>query len=140
MRLRGFSAGLAIVDRAEGFQHMQLTYSDLGDGVRKIDLTGRLDLEGADAIDIRFTALTATERSFLIIDLAGVEFMASIGIAMLVRNARAVRLRTGNLVLLNPRPNVAQVLAITRVDRVLLVCRTLEEARETVRAVPPARM
>ena len=119
---------------------MQLTYSDLGDGVRKIDLTGRLDLEGADAIDIRFTALTATERSFLIIDLAGVEFMASIGIAMLVRNARAVRLRTGNLVLLNPRPNVAQVLAITRVDRVLLVCRTLEEARETVRAVPPARM
>jgi anti-anti-sigma factor len=117
---------------------MQLTYSDLADGVRKIDLTGRLDIEGADAIGLQFTALTCTRQTFVIVDLEGVEFLASIGIATLVRNAKAVRLRQGNMVLLNPRPNVTHVLATTRIDQVLLVCQTLEEARAAVRAAPPA--
>jgi anti-anti-sigma factor len=116
---------------------MELTYSDLDDGVRKIDLTGRLDIEGADAIDLRLTALTSTAQAFVIVDLTGVDFLASIGIATLVRNAKAARLRKGNLVLLNPRPNVAQVLASTRIDRLLPVCLTLDDARAAVRAAPP---
>jgi anti-anti-sigma factor len=118
---------------------MELVYSDLADGARKIDLTGRLDLEGAESIDLRFTALTSTRQSFVIIDLAGVEFLASMGIASLVRNARAVRLRGGNLVLLNPRPSVAQVLVSTRIDHLLPICRSLDEALAVVRALPPVR-
>jgi anti-anti-sigma factor len=116
---------------------MDLVYNDLPDGVRKIDLTGRLDLEGANAIDLRLTALVAAAQNFVIIDLAGVEFLASMGIATLVRSARAVRLRSGNLVLLNPRPSVAHSLAVTRIDQLLPICQTLEEARATVRAAPP---
>jgi len=116
---------------------MELTHEDLDDGIRKIDLFGRLDLEGAERIDIRFTALTAATRTFAVIDLSGVEFMASIGIATLVRAARAARLRDGNLVLLSPRSNVAQVLASMKIDQLLPVCATLEEARRIVRAVPP---
>ena len=72
---------------------MELIYNDLEDGVRKIDISGRFDIEGAGAIDLRFTALTSTAQTFVIVDLAGVEFLASIGIATLVRNAKAVRLR-----------------------------------------------
>ncbi len=116
---------------------MNLSYTDLADGLRKIDLTGRLDIEGADAIGLRFTALTSTQQTFVIVDLAGVEFLASVGIATLVRSAKAARLRMGNLVLLSPRPNVAQVLASTRIDQVLLVCQTIEEARTAVLAAPP---
>jgi len=117
---------------------MELIYNDLDDGVRKIDITGRLDIEGADAIDLRFTALTSTARTFVIVDMAGVEFLASIGIATLIRSAKAVRLRQGNLVLLNPRPNVAQVLATMRINQILPVFDTLEEARAAVRAAPPS--
>ncbi|HEX3703562.1 MAG TPA: STAS domain-containing protein [Vicinamibacterales bacterium] len=117
---------------------MDLSYSDLDDGVRKIDLTGRLDVEGAEAIDLRFTVLTSTGLNFVVVDLSNVEFLASIGIATLVRNAKAVRLRQGNLVLLNPRANVTQVLASTRIDQILPIFRTLDEARAAVRAAPPA--
>jgi anti-sigma B factor antagonist len=117
---------------------MKLTYSDLADGARKIDLAGRLDIEGAEVIDLRFTTLTSTGQTFVIVDLAGVELLASIGIATLVRNARAVRLRGGNMVLLNPRPNVTQVLTSTRIDQVLPIYQTLEEACAAVRAAPPA--
>jgi anti-anti-sigma factor len=68
-----------------------------------------------------------------------VEFMASMGIAALVRSARAVRLRGGNLVLVNPRPNVAQVLVAMRIEQLLPVCGTLDEAHAAVRAIPHAR-
>ena len=117
---------------------MQLTYSDLADSVRKIDLAGRLDLEGTEAIDLRFTVLTSTAQAFVIVDLAAVEFLASIGIATLVRSARAVRQRGGNMVLLLPRPNVASVLTTTRINQLLPICGTLEEALAIVREAPPA--
>jgi anti-anti-sigma factor len=116
---------------------MKLTSTDLPDGIRKIDLTGRLDLEGADAIDLKLTVLVSSRRTFAVVDLAGVEFLASIGIATLVRNAKAVRLREGNLVLLNPQPNVAKVLASTRIDQLIPVCYSLDEAQRLVRAQPP---
>jgi anti-anti-sigma factor len=115
---------------------MELTYSDLEDGTRKIDLVGRLDLEGANKIDLRFTALTTAAQTFSVIDLSAVEFIASIGIATLVRNARAARLRHGNLVLLSPRPNVAQVLTSMKIDQLLPLYTTLENARAAVRDVP----
>jgi anti-anti-sigma factor len=116
---------------------MQMTYTDLPDGVRKIDLVGRLDIEGANIIDLPFTALVSTQRCFVVIDMEAVEFLASIGIATLVRNAKALRLREGYMVLLNPRPNVAKVLAMTRIDQVLPVFQSLDEARRAVRSVPP---
>jgi anti-anti-sigma factor len=107
---------------------MELAYTDLANGVRKIDLKGRLDIEGATAIDLNFTALAAARQAFLVIDLTHVDFIASLGIATLVRNAKAAKLRKGNLVLLNPQPNVAKVLAATRIDQVLSVCGDLQEA------------
>jgi anti-sigma B factor antagonist len=118
---------------------MELSYVDLEDGIRKIDLNGRMDLEGANAIDLKFTTLTATQKHFVIVDLSGVEFMATLGIATLVRNAKAARLRSGNLVLLNPRPNVASVLATTRIDKIVNVCWNLDEALAQVRAVPESK-
>ncbi|HEX6463185.1 MAG TPA: STAS domain-containing protein [Vicinamibacterales bacterium] len=107
---------------------MELTYADLENGVRKIDLMGRLDIDGATTIDLKFTALAATQRAFLAVDLTLVDFIASLGVATLVRTAKAARLRKGNLVLLNPQPNVAKVLAATRVDQVVPVYANLDEA------------
>ena len=111
---------------------MDLTYDDR-DGIRIIALKGRMDLEGAAAIDLRFTTLTATERPFVIVDLSEVDFMASMGLATLVRAAKAARLREGKMVLLNPKTAVREVLAATRIDQVLPVYVDLDEARLAVR-------
>lgn len=115
---------------------MELISTDLPDGIRKIDLHGRLDLDGADAIDLKLTVLVSVERTFSIIDLSDVDFVASIGIATLVRSAKAARRRNGNVVLMNPSPNVATVLTTTRIDRVIPVAKTLEEARALVKEIP----
>ena len=117
---------------------MELTYTDYDDLVRKISLKGRLDVEGATAIDLRFTSLACSQQRLVIVDLTEVDFIASLGIATLVRNAKAARLRAGNLVLLSPQENVARVLTAMKIDQLLTVCPDMENALLRVREIPPA--
>ena len=114
---------------------MDLSYSD-ADGVRTIWLKGRMDLQGAGQIDLKFTTLVSMERSAVVVDLTEVDFMASMGLATLVRAGKASRLRGGNIVLFNPTPGVRQVLASTRIDEVLRVFSDMEEARAAAQ-IPP---
>ena len=112
---------------------MDLTYEDLEDGVRRIRLAGRMDVEGAREVDLKLTSLTASRRAFVVIDLALVDFLSSLGLGTLVRSAKAQMSRQGKVVLLSPQPNVAKVLETTQVDRILPVVYDFEEARRAVR-------
>ena len=114
---------------------MQLEHNDFEDGIRMIRLIGRLDMEGAEAVDLKLTSLAAVKQGFVIVNLDGVEFMSSIGVSVIVRVARALTSRQGRLVLLSPRPNVADVLARTQIDQVIPVCNDLDTARTALRAV-----
>jgi anti-sigma B factor antagonist len=114
---------------------MLVEHDDFEDGVRMIRLKGRLDLEGAEAADLKLTSLAAVKQGYVIVDLESVEFMSSIGVSVIVRVARAVTSRQGRLVLLSPRPNVADVLARTQIDQVIPVFNDLDAARTAVRAV-----
>jgi anti-anti-sigma factor len=113
---------------------MQIEHDDLEDGVRMIRLKGRLDLEGAEAVDLKLTSLAAVRKGYVIVDLDAVEFMSSIGLSVIVRVARALSAREGRLVLLHPRPNVADVLTRTQIDQVIPVCLDLDAARTAVLA------
>lgn len=113
---------------------MELTYEDLEDGIRAIRLKGRLDLEGTDAIDLKLTSLAAVRKGFVILDLALVEFLASIGVSVIVRTARALASREGRLVLLSPQPNVADVLMRTQIDQIIPVFQDFASARLAVLA------
>lgn len=114
---------------------MELTYEDLEDGVRRIRLAGRMDVDGAREIDLKFTSLAAAKQAFVIIDLAFVDFLSSLGLGTLVRSAKAQMSRQGKVVLFSPQPHVAKVLETTQVDRIVPVVYDFEEAR---RAVAPA--
>jgi anti-sigma B factor antagonist len=112
---------------------MDLTYEDLEDGVRRIKLAGRMDVEGTREIDLKFTGLTASRQAFVIVDLSLVDFLSSIGLGTLVRSAKAQMSRHGRVVLLSPQPHVAKVLETTQVDQILPVLYDLEQARRAVR-------
>jgi anti-sigma B factor antagonist len=85
--------------------------SELLDGdILKITLDGRLDVEGTQAIDLKFTALTATKHAGILVDMTGVSFLASIGIRTLLTSAKVASNRGGKLVLVNPQPMVRDVL------------------------------
>jgi len=97
------------------------------DGHAVVALRGELDL--ADAVDVAaaLTAVAAREPE-IIVDLAGLEFIDSSGVAALARGRRQARRAGGDLVLAAPRQKVMRVLAITRLTEAFAVYATVEEA------------
>src|SRR5262249_49316600 len=108
---------------------MECLYEDTGDRVRIIRLAGRMDIEGNEGVALRFNTLTIAGHPAVIVDLSGLEFVSSIGIATLVTGAKNVKLRQGVLVLYGARPNVLSALERTNITRMIPTCATLDEAR-----------
>lgn len=107
---------------------MQITISDFGDAVKKVTLVGKLDIMGAETIGLPLAA-AAGSRGNIVVDMVGVDFIASIGIRHLVMAAKAVARGAGKLVLLDPNPMVTEVLVVSGLDQLLPIVRSEEEAR-----------
>ena len=107
---------------------MQVTISNLDDATKKVILVGKLDIKGAEAIEIPL-ATVAGSRGNIIVDMSGVDFIASIGIRHLVMAAKAVARGAGKLVLLGPTPMVAEVLIVSGLEQLLPIVQSEDEAR-----------
>jgi anti-sigma B factor antagonist len=89
------------------------------DEVMRIALQGRLDLQGAGEIEADFAARTAASDKSAVIDLSEVPFLASIGMRMLLRAAKALRQTNCRLVILRPQENVKQALEVAGLVEIL---------------------
>src|SRR5689334_7927558 len=86
-------SGLAAIRRPPHFRPghtMNIEAEALADGVWKINLTGRMDIQGTQVIDTKFSGMTGGGRNAIVVDMSGVDFLASIGIRTLVLNGKAV--------------------------------------------------
>jgi anti-sigma B factor antagonist len=72
-------------------------------------MVGRLDISGAEVVALPLATLSGS-KSALFVDMAGVTFIASIGLRHLVSAAKAVGRRGGRLMLLNPTAAVTEVI------------------------------
>ena len=109
---------------------MKLEYSELDNGIRLIKLIGKLDLDGTNSVDKQFMQYCAGENIFVLVDLAQVNFLSSIGIPMLIATAKAIAKRGGRMAFLNPQTNVKSVLDITGVSNIIRIYKDLEIAKE----------
>jgi anti-anti-sigma factor len=107
---------------------MQMTVSDLNDAIKRVTLVGKLDITGAEVIALPLAAV-AGSRGNVVVDMTGVDFIASIGIRQLVMAAKAVARGAGKLVLLGPTPTVADVLIVSGLEQLLPIVQTEDEAR-----------
>lgn len=113
---------------------MNLEYDELENGVRLIKLNGKLDLEGTNLIEPRFTLHCQGENVFVAVDLSTVTYLSSIGIPLLINNARAVAKRGGQLVLINPQSNVRSILDMTGVLNAIRMYNDIETALEKIKS------
>jgi anti-anti-sigma factor len=67
----------------------------------------------------------------VLVDLSEVDFLASIGIRLLMLTAKSVVSRGGRMVLLNPIPEVQNILEITGIPAIIPIYSSLESA-ETI--------
>jgi anti-sigma B factor antagonist len=78
---------------------MSISYEDVGEDLRRIVISGRLDIPGTDAVATKLTALTDAPKKGVVIDLTGLQFLASIGIRALISSAKTVKQRGGKMAL-----------------------------------------
>jgi anti-sigma B factor antagonist len=86
-------------------------------------------------VETRFVAHLVPGGHNAIVDLSGVEFVASMGIRLFVSTARNLRVRQANLALYGAQPSVMQVFDAVALQKILPVCATEVEA---LQAVAPA--
>lgn len=110
---------------------MEIQYSELDNGISLIKLIGRLDIIGTGKIETKFTGYCAGEKVRVIADLSKVDFLASIGIRLLMLTAKSVASRGGKMVILNPISEVQEVLEITGIPAIIPIYANLESA-ETI--------
>ena len=97
------------------------------DGRSVVGLRGELDLVDASAVAAALAAV-AVRDPWIIVDLAGLEFIDSSGVAALARGRDQAWQAGGDLVLAAPQQKVTRVLAAIRLTDAFSVYATVEEA------------
>jgi anti-anti-sigma factor len=114
---------------------MPLAYQDLSDDIRLVTLDGRLDIAGTDAVSTRYGAITGATGKRLIIDLSAVAFLGSIGIRLLLSNAKATQQRGGRtLLLVTGNESVARTLEVSGMGALMPMFGSLDAARAAAQA------
>jgi anti-sigma B factor antagonist len=102
---------------------MDMEVTELSDRAICIRLHGRLDAAGAEQIDGRFMAATAhaEDERHTLVDLAGVSFLASMGIRLLIASARGLNRKGAMMVLFGAADLVQDVIDLSALDQVIPV-------------------
>jgi anti-anti-sigma factor len=97
--------------------HMQMDVAE-ADGITLVKLDGRFDIAGAQAVDLRFSALSGSCAA-LVVDLTKVPFLASMGVRTLMLSAKTILRRGHRMAVCGPDENVEKVLRSTGFDEIV---------------------
>ena len=113
---------------------MSITYSDTGD-IRRIVISGRLDVEGTDSIAGQLQQLASAPKKNVVVDLSSLKFLASVGIGALIASAKAVKARGGRMVLVaKAGSTVMMSIEATGVDQLVPVFGSSADAEKAFAA------
>lgn len=108
---------------------MRLQYSEPGNSIRLIKLSGALDFHGVGDVEVEFVRCCAGENLCVMVDLSKVNYISSIGIPLLINSARSVARHGGKMALLSPQRAVEDILELTGIPLIIPVYPDLESAK-----------
>jgi anti-anti-sigma factor len=100
-------------------------------------LAGEAGVDEADELSRALRMLSATKPSLAVLDLAGISYIASMGIGALVRFRNDVAQSGGRVVIAAARPLVYDTLRHAGLQRVFPMFQTIDEALASAPANPP---
>jgi anti-anti-sigma factor len=93
--------------------------------------SGRIDHRSAPELESALAPLVAevaARRGALVLDFAGVDYISSVGLRVLMIVARQMRAAQAPLAVASPQSVVAEIFTISRFDKVLTLRSTLDDA------------
>jgi len=94
-----------------------------------VALAGRIDVKGLHEVDARFHAATVGRGKPSVVDLSKVDFIASLGMGMLISCGQSLQRKGTDMVLLSPQGMVEETLRTAGVDAVMAIVGSMDEAR-----------
>jgi anti-sigma B factor antagonist len=114
---------------------MSISHTDIGNDLRRIAISGRLDLPGVDSVAKELEELIAAPKKGVVVDLTSLRFLASIGISALISSAKTVQKRGGKMALVvQANSTVVMSLEATGVDDLIPVFNNHSDAEKSVAA------
>lgn len=114
---------------------MSISHQDIGENLRRITISGRLDVAGTDTIASKLSELAAAPKKGVVVDLTSLQFLASIGIRALIASAKTVQQRGGKMVLVaDGGSSVVMSLEATGVNELIPVFRSGADAERAALA------
>src|SRR5262249_30910444 len=80
---------------------IQLNTVEVDDRITHLAIIGQLDVGGLHAIDVKFHGYTAARRLPTLVDISGLDFIASLGMGMFISCARSLQRSGAKMVLVN---------------------------------------
>lgn len=102
-----------------------------------VALKGSLDISAVERVSLAFNANVTARQRATIVDLAGLSFISSLGLSLLVSAHRAAKLRDRPFIIVAPQPAVLDVLTSARLHQVMPIVADLDQALALVGAPPP---
>jgi len=93
-----------------------------------VTLAGEADITGSETLNTVLEAQARKEPALLIIEMSGLRYLDSAALQAIVHANLALGSRGGRLALVAPHDNVARVLHMTEVDRLVQVFASVTEA------------
>jgi anti-sigma B factor antagonist len=109
------------------------------DGHVIVVLRGELDVADAAGVVAAFMVIVARQPE-IIVDLAGLEFIDSSGVAALARGRKLARHAGGDLLLAAPRREVLRALSLTRLFDVFPIHASVDKAARRTAAARAGRL
>jgi anti-anti-sigma factor len=109
-----------------------LTLIEANDTFTHVALQGRLDLEGVEKLDFELSRQIVARRKSAILDISDVDVLASVGVGMLVKIARAMH-GHGLVLVVIATGFAKEVLTQLKVDDVFPLVEAYEQAREILK-------
>jgi anti-sigma B factor antagonist len=121
----GGEVELSVVTRREGARTV-------------ISVTGEIDVYTAPTLRERLNELVAEGEYHLVVDMAGVDFLDSTGLGVLVGGLKRTRAHEGTLQLVCDQEKILKVFRITGLTKVFPIHATLNEALSSASGAPAA--
>jgi anti-anti-sigma factor len=106
---------------------MQISTGELEGGIARVILDGRLDIQGAQEIDLEMNVIAGRHKAVLY-DLQKLSFIGSMGLRTLIIPAQAIRGRGGKVVLFAPNEMVEKVLRASSIETLIPIHHELQTA------------
>ncbi|MEI6486502.1 MAG: STAS domain-containing protein [Sphingomonadales bacterium] len=110
---------------------MELAIDD-GGSVAVARLSGRLDTDGVGRIELAFTARVVPESRPVLVDLTGLDFIASLGVRLLITTARSRARRGAALVMYGAGEAVTDIITTMGLDEIIPLLPDENAARAAV--------